>query len=219
MTLTLGGWDSHGGGGPLVAKLPRLITSEIVGLDAEQAGYLLELIEAESLLDESQFKGAATSTEPFTEADVARGMALFTGHEKLKGGSAMCMSCHRMSGIGGLGGGNLGPDLTRVYEKGQHTTGGRAVLSAWLMAPSTATMQPIFKDHPMTSGEINALAAYFESTMAERPADSSTSRVAFLLTGLAGAVLGVFFLDAIWSRRFHSVRKSLVEANTSRGKS
>ena len=35
ITLALGGWDSHGGGGPLVAKLPRLITSEIVGLDAE----------------------------------------------------------------------------------------------------------------------------------------------------------------------------------------
>lgn len=35
MTLTLGGWDSHGGGGPLVAKLPRLLTSEIVGLDAK----------------------------------------------------------------------------------------------------------------------------------------------------------------------------------------
>jgi CRISPR-associated protein Csb1 len=34
ITLALGGWDSHGGGGPLVAKLPRLITSEIVGLDA-----------------------------------------------------------------------------------------------------------------------------------------------------------------------------------------
>lgn len=35
ITLTLGGWDSHGGGGPLVAKLPRLLTSEIVGLDAK----------------------------------------------------------------------------------------------------------------------------------------------------------------------------------------
>lgn len=36
ITLTLGGWDSHGGGGPLVAKLPRLLTSEIIGLDAER---------------------------------------------------------------------------------------------------------------------------------------------------------------------------------------
>lgn len=35
ITLALGGWDSHGRGGPLVAKLPRLITSEIIGLDAE----------------------------------------------------------------------------------------------------------------------------------------------------------------------------------------
>jgi CRISPR-associated protein Csb1 len=35
ITLVLGGWDSHGGGGPLVAKLPRVITSEIVGLDAK----------------------------------------------------------------------------------------------------------------------------------------------------------------------------------------
>lgn len=35
ITLALGGWDSHGSGGPLVAKLPRLLTSEIVGLDAK----------------------------------------------------------------------------------------------------------------------------------------------------------------------------------------
>lgn len=34
VTLLLGAWDSHGGGGPLVAKLPRLLTSEIIGLDA-----------------------------------------------------------------------------------------------------------------------------------------------------------------------------------------
>jgi len=34
ITLVLGGWDSHGGGGPLVAKLPRVLSSEIVGLDA-----------------------------------------------------------------------------------------------------------------------------------------------------------------------------------------
>ena len=36
VTLVLGGWDSHGGGGPLVAKLPRLVTSEVVGLDAKR---------------------------------------------------------------------------------------------------------------------------------------------------------------------------------------
>lgn len=35
ITLVLGGWDSHGGGGPLSAKIPRLLSSEIIGLDAK----------------------------------------------------------------------------------------------------------------------------------------------------------------------------------------
>jgi CRISPR-associated protein Csb1 len=34
ITLVLGGWDSHGGG-PLAARMPRLITSEMIGLDAK----------------------------------------------------------------------------------------------------------------------------------------------------------------------------------------
>jgi CRISPR-associated protein Csb1 len=35
--LTLGAWDSNGGGGPLSAKIPRLLTSESLGLDAVPA--------------------------------------------------------------------------------------------------------------------------------------------------------------------------------------
>lgn len=34
VTLLLGAWDSHAAGGPQAAKLPRLLTSEIIGLDA-----------------------------------------------------------------------------------------------------------------------------------------------------------------------------------------
>lgn len=37
VTLVLGGWDSNGGAGPLAAKIPRLMTSEIIGLDAMPA--------------------------------------------------------------------------------------------------------------------------------------------------------------------------------------
>lgn len=37
VTLVLGAWDSNGGGGPLSVKIPRLLTSEIVGLDAQRA--------------------------------------------------------------------------------------------------------------------------------------------------------------------------------------
>jgi len=34
VTLVLGGWDSHSGGGPLSAKIPRILTAEIIGVDA-----------------------------------------------------------------------------------------------------------------------------------------------------------------------------------------
>jgi len=37
VTLVLGGWDSHSGGGPLSAKIPRVVTSEIIGVDAIRA--------------------------------------------------------------------------------------------------------------------------------------------------------------------------------------
>jgi mono/diheme cytochrome c family protein len=185
------------------------------GITRDRAEKLLDLIEAESQLEESQFKGMKISTAPFTDEDRARGREIFLGTQRLKEEGTSCVSCHSMFDAPALGGGQLGPDLTNVYERLK----GRAALSSWLMAPGTETMQPIFKNRPMSTEEIHALVAYFESTTAERPADSSTGRVAFLLSGLAGAVFGVFFLDTIWKRRFHSVRRSLVEANTSRGES
>lgn len=185
------------------------------GITQDRAEKLLDLIEAESLLEESQFKGLQLSTAPFTESDRAQGRAIYLGTQRLSAGGTACISCHSMCDESALGGGRLGPDLTNVYERLK----GRAALSAWLMAPGTETMQPIFKNHPLSSEEINSLVAYFESTTAEPPADSSRGQVTFLLSGLAGAVFGVFFLDAIWRRRFQSVRRSLVEASTGRGQS
>jgi hypothetical protein len=72
-------------------------------------------------------------------------------------------------------------------------------------------MLPAFKNHPLQADEIHALVAYFESTAAMQPANASVSRVAFLLMGLAGAAIFVFLFDAIWKRRFHAVRRPLVE--------
>ncbi len=185
------------------------------GITKDRAEKLLDLIEAESLLGKSQFKGMKISTAPFTDVDRAKGRDIFLGPHRLKAGGTSCVSCHSMYDTPSLGGGRLGPDLTNIYERLK----GRKTLSAWLQAPGTETMQPIFKNHPLAEDEIHALVAYFESTTAERPADSSGGRVAFLLSGLIAAVVGIFFLDNIWKHRFHSVRRALVEANTSRGKS
>ncbi len=183
------------------------------GINPDRAQKLLDLIEAESKLEKSQFVGLQVSTAPFTDADRARGRNIYLGAQRLSGGGTACISCHSMNNAPALGGGRLGPDLTNVFERLK----GRIALSAWLMAPGTETMQPIFKNHPLTSDEIQSLVAYFESTAAEQPADASRAQVAFLLSGLAGAIAGVFVLDALWKSRFQSVRRSLVEANSARG--
>ena len=185
------------------------------GLTRERAGYLLDLIDAESKLEKSQFQGVQISNKPFTDTDRSRGRKIFLGNVRLEKGGASCISCHSMHDTPALGGGRLGPDLTNVYERLR----GRKSLSAWLMAPGTETMQPIFENHPMTADEIHALAAYFEESAGESSAEPSAARLAFLLMGLLTATAMIFGFDAIWKRRFRDVRRSLVDSLPARGQS
>ena len=184
---------------------------KIVGLDAEKAGFLLDLIEAESVLEESQFKGAAVSNEPFTPADVERGFALFTGRQKFKNGGPMCMSCHRIPGLGGLGVGAVlkgQADLTRVYER----LNGRAALSAWLMAPATPTMKSILQGRRLEPDEIYALVALLENrAMGSQPEPVGASMVSFSIMGLLGSCLVLFMFDHLWKFRHRSMRRQLVD--------
>lgn len=199
----------------LFKEYNKMLMPPPVGITRERAEKLLDLIEAESKLEKSQFKGLEISTAPFTDTNRTDGRNIFLGPKGLEAGGSACISCHSMYDTPALGGGQLGPDLTNVF--GQYKD--RATLSAWLSAPATETMGPIFKKHPLSADEIHELVAYFESTAGQQPADKSTGRIAFLLCGLASAVIGIFFLDTIWKGRFQSVRRSLVEANSSRGKS
>ena len=178
---------------------------------------LLVWIESESANENSQFKGLQLPTKPFTQEDRDQGREIFLGRERLSAGGTACIACHSMHDTPALGGGRLGPDLTNIYE-----VQGRKALSAWLVAPQTQTMQPVFKDHPLTVEEIHALVAYFEASAGESPSEPSSSRVAFLLMGLIAAAALVFAFDAIWKRRFQGVRQPLVDstpATSSRGHS
>lgn len=182
------------------------------GMTRERAENLLGLIDAESELPESQFKGLQISNKPFTDVDRELGRDIFQGTHRLEAGGAACISCHSMHDVAGFGGGRLGPDLTNIYERLK----GRKALSAWLVAPGTETMQPIFKSHPINSDEIHALVAYFEASAGESPSQPASNRIALLLVGLMGATAAVFGFDAIWKRRFHSVRQPLVDQNSPR---
>lgn len=190
-----------------------VVMPAIPGMTAEKAGFLLDLIEAESALPESQFKGLQISNEPFTPADVEHGFRLFTGVERLKNGGTSCISCHTIPGIGSLGGGGLGPDLTQVYERLQ----GRNALSAWLSAPAMPTMQSILRDNPLDPTEIHALVALFEDRAKHGQQVGSLGALNFALLGLGGAALALVLFDLIWKARFRAVRRTLVQENQLRG--
>ena len=119
------------------------------------------------------------------------------------------MSCHTVQDLGGLSGGRLGPDLTKVYER----IGGRPALSAWLQGPSTTTMRPVYLGHPLESEEILSLVAFFEDEAQQPGEDSVVPLLNFFLLGLAGAVLALAIFDGLWRRRFRAVRRPLVDAS------
>ncbi len=175
-------------------------------MDPARARALLDLIEAESKLPRSQFAGAQISDRPLTEQDVANGRQIFLGTQRLASGGASCMSCHTVKGLGGLGGGRLGPDLTLVYERLQ----GRKGLGAWMMSPASPTMGPVFKTKPLQPDEILVLIAFFEDSARKGGQDNSAAPLNFFLLGLGVMVLGMVSLDAIWKNRLRSVRRELV---------
>lgn len=187
-----------------------VVMPQVAGVTSERADFLLDLIEAESALPESQFKGQQISMAPFTAADVARGLDIFKGRQRLTGGGPACISCHSLPGIGGLGGGFVGPDLTLVYERLQ----GRAALSAWLQAPATPTMQSILRNTPLKPEEIHALVGLFEDRAKQgAPVQAGVTQLTFSLLGLGLSALALVLFDIVWKGRFRAVRRSLVEAS------
>ena len=183
-----------------------VLMPRIAGLTAKQAEGLLDLIAAESLLEESQFAGLDLGDEPFSDHDIQRGEDVFAGTERLSNGGPSCLSCHTVGGLRGLGGGRLGPDLTRAYERLQ----GRKNLASWLQAPATEIMRPIYLEKSLTGEEIKVLVAFLETTAQNRPEANYTARLTLLLLGLGGAAFGFMLADGVWRNRFRGVRRALV---------
>ncbi len=190
-----------------------VVMPTVPGLTPETAASLLDLIEEESKLPESQFKGLQITDRPFTQREIELGKQMFTGERGLASGVPACISCHTMKGLGGLGGGRLAPDLTRVFERLQ----GRQALGAWLAAPATPTMGPLFRRHPLGQDEILPLIAYFEDSARQGGQDTSVALLNFFFLALGGAVVALISFDAIWKWRFRAVRAPLAAGDRPRG--
>jgi mono/diheme cytochrome c family protein len=190
-----------------------VVMPAISGMTRDRAEALLTLIEAESKLEKSQFVGLQITDRPFTPDEIEAGRRLFRGSQRLANGGPACVSCHTMRAVAALGGGRLGPDLTRVFERLED----RRNMAAWLTAPATPVMQPVFRKHNLQPEEILPLVAFFEHSAKEGGEDQSAAPLTFLLIGLAGAVAALVILDSAWKGRFRSVRRALVFNATHRG--
>lgn len=145
---------------------------------------------------------AAPQTAAMASGGPQAGQSLFTGQIALQNGGPACISCHSVSGVGALGGGTLGPDLTRVYERYGDTG-----LAAALQNLPFPTMQGVFSEKPLTEAEAADLYAYFTgaNARAAQPVD-----FAFAWIGLGGFVLFVGSSHFIWKKRLSGVRIPLV---------
>jgi cytochrome c2 len=194
----------------LFADYPGSVMPTLPDLSAERCESILRLIEAESKLEHSQFAGAESKipNRPFTAQEIDKGHEFFVGHARFAKGGTPCLACHSVQGVSATGGGMLGPDLTHAFAK----LGGRTGLNGWLSSPPTATMKPIYRNHPLSDDEIVALIAYLEKATEGRE-EPTTARFNFFLIGLGGTAGALVTFDYLWRRRFRTVRRTLVHGD------
>ena len=148
--------------------------------------------------------GQSTTAPALPPGDAGAGRELFVGGVAMHNGGPPCMSCHSISGIGALGGGTLGPDLTDAFNK----YGGNAGLGAFLTGVPTPTMSAVWTRQPMTPQEVANLVAFIkEGAVAERPLGSIGKLV--LLAAIVLVIL-VAIAAVYWRRRLLGVRIPLV---------
>ena len=136
------------------------------------------------------------------EGDANRGEALFTGAADLQNGAPACISCHSTTGVGALGGGTLGPDLTNVHERY-----GEAGLPTTLQNLPFPTMQGVFGEKPLTDNEVADLFAYFAEA---NQATAQALNYIFVLLALIGFLILILLSQLIWRKRLKEVRKPLL---------
>jgi len=149
-----------------------------------------------------------TEPEPTPVGDADRGKLLFEGSERFDAGGPSCLSCHSVAGVGALGGGQLGPDLTGAFAK----YGGEKGLQGVLEAVAFPTMAPIFTRKALTAEERADLVSFLESAADDQRPGRQAGKLVGLSAGVAAAI--ALLALVIWRRRLYGVRRSLVDRST-----
>lgn len=133
------------------------------------------------------------------------GEQLFTGEVALQNGGTHCMACHTVNGVGPLGGGALGPDLTHVYARY-----GRQGLAAALGSIPFPTMQSVFANHALSPNNQSDLLAFFAYADAHGGQPRTQGNFQMVL-GSGSALAAVFLLGMLvfWPRQRMSIAQRL----------
>lgn len=150
-------------------------------------------------------KSAPTPAAPLAAGDAIQGRAFFTGASRLQNGGPPCMTCHSIAGLGVLGGGALGPDLTNAYGK----YGGDVGLANFLATVPTVTMNAVWNSHPLTLVEQDDLRAFLQQASIAQNPPQMVWQLALIAT--AGTILLLLAAGFIWRKRLVSVRRTMVQ--------
>lgn len=144
------------------------------------------------------------ATVELPAGDATSGKAYFVGDKRFENGGPHCISCHSVAGIGSLGGGNLGPDLT--------TSGfvqSDVAFASFMGAPSTQTMGAIWANTPLTAQEQADLYAFLSKASVTKRDPSALFQIAAL--AVAGAAALIFAAQLYWGKRSRGVRVPMIE--------
>ena len=148
---------------------------------------------------------SGTNLVMVSAGDPRFGQQLFTGAATLQNGGTHCMACHTVNGVGPLGGGALGPDLTHVYAR----YGRQGMVSALSTLPFP-TMQGVFVNKGLTTSEQMDLLAFFEQ--ADQQTVPLRTQQNFLAVLGAGSALAAIFLIGMlffWPRQRMGIAQHL----------
>ncbi len=192
------------GGDPIAAQLlseHNNVRMPNLGISQTEALSILAYLQDQSGAPQPQ-GGQLAKLPP---GDLERGRNLFSGAIPLANGGIACMSCHNVEGIGQLGGGSLGPDLTHVYQRFGHTG-----LSSSLQSLPFPTMQGVYANQPLSPQEQADLLALFQQADTQTAGTTSTTLTsAFLALGVGGAALLFLVMVFFWPRQRRSLSERL----------
>ena len=149
-----------------------------LGLTRDQVLAVISYIDA---VTAGTASAPAATTIQLPAGDPIQGKNLFTGVKRFQNGGPACLACHSVAGIGALGGGLLGPDLTGVIDR----YGGPQAVAAFVGSPATPVMSSVWREKTLTPQELADVVAFLQqASVGERPFQLIWQLAAVALVGV-----------------------------------